>query len=69
MLKFLKRLFSGKRRWLKSPQTSWLPAGDFSTTSSLHVRDACHTISSSHGGHHVSSHSVDCSSDGGGHVS
>ena len=68
MLKFLKRLFSGKRRRLGSSQTSYSPMPVFFTTSDADKLDACHTDSSSHVGHHTSSHSFDCSSDGGGHV-
>lgn len=67
MLKFLKRLFSGKRRRQGPSQTSCLPVADFLTTSDVHARDVCHTNSTSHGGHHASSHSIDCSPDGGGH--
>jgi hypothetical protein len=68
MLKFLKRLFSAKLRRLGSSQTSCSPSPGLPTTPDPHVSNACQTNSLSHGGHHASAHSVDCSSDGGGHI-
>ncbi|CAB3671192.1 hypothetical protein LMG24238_02107 [Paraburkholderia sediminicola] len=68
MLKFLKRLFSNNKQNRRGPsQTPYLPTVDLSSPPNTHVSDHCRTDSSAHGGHHSSSHSFDCPSDGGGH--